>query len=220
LLYEPFLFERSLTWLWGPSGHGKSMVLDYVTTKLSQAEKQVLYLDWEAPEVEVERLQKMGADWRFIALRGMNPENPTTFGDADFRAEIIALVDELKPALVVFNTFTAMYGEKMAADGWNAPVREVGALAREIANKGPAVVIVDHQEDPKAIKAHGGSSKKAWSDLYLRVTQDGDEKWKPGQPYFLRIENLKGAREYVPDVRGRVMGGKGFDGPLWITWEY
>jgi hypothetical protein len=219
LLYHPFLFERSLTWLWGPSGHGKSMVLDYVTTQLSHEKKMVLYLDWEAPEIEVERLQKMGADWEYIALRGMNEDNPLTFDDVEFKDQLDALVSELQPAMVVFNTFTAMYGEQASADGWNAPVRQAGAIARDIARHGPAVVVVDHQEDPKAIKAHGGSTKKAWSDLYLRVTQDFEGAWKPGEPYFLKIENLKPAREYVPTVRGRVMGGKGFDGPLWISWE-
>jgi len=51
------------------------------------------------------------------------------------------------------------------------------------------------------------------------VTQDGDEKWRPGEPYFLLIENLKSSREFVPTSRGTVRGGRGFDGPLWITWE-
>ncbi len=219
LLYPPFLFERALTWMFGPSGHGKSMVIDYVATKLSHEQKTVLYMDWEAPEIEVERLQSMGADWKYISLKGMNPDEPSDFSIPEFREELQGLVAEIRPALVVFNTFTAMYGEKAAADGWNAPVREVGAVARDIANRGPAVIVVDHQEDPKAIKAQGGSTKKAWSDLYLRVTQDMEGSWKPCEPYFLLLENLKGAREYVPRVRGTVRGGKGFNGPLWISWE-
>jgi len=219
LIYKPFLYERALTWMFGPSGSGKSIVLDHVASKLSRAGERVLMFDWEAPELEVERLQSAESDWSNVRILGMNPEDPLTFGVEGFREEIMAQVEDMQPALVVFNTFTAMYGEVAAADGWNAPVREVGVVAREIADHGPAVVVTDHQEDPKAVKAHGGSSKKAWADLYLRVTQDGDEKWRPGEPYFLLIENLKSSREFVPTSRGTVRGGRGFDGPLWITWE-
>ena len=218
-LYDPFLIERTLTWLWGPSGGGKSMVLDYVITKLSQSGVFCLLYDWESPELEIERLSNMGADSRYYRLQGMDPEFPADFGTDWFRPAVERDIEDTGAKLVVFNTFTAMYAEQAAADGWNAPVRQAGSVARDIAEKGPAVVITDHQEDPKATKAHGGSSKKAWSDLYLRVIQDGDEKWKPGQPYHFLMENLKPSREYVPTIRGTVRGGKGFDGPLWITWD-
>ena len=206
-VYEPFLLGRSLILLFGPSGHGKSIALDYAVAEMTRRRQRVLYYDWESPELELDRLSAMQPGWDHLRLHGMDPENPGTFGDKWFRDDVRAEVDEFRPDLVVFNTFTAMYGEMAAADSWNAPVREAGQFCRGIARDfGPCVVIIDHQEDPNANHAHGGRSKKAWSELYLRVTSDQTDLYDGNGTYYFKIESLKQSRKQLKTVRARVVG--------------
>lgn len=222
LLYEPFVYERALTWLFGPSGHGKSMVMDKAMADLSRDGVPSLLYEWEEGYQEGERLQRLGANLELVSVFNMTDfEEPIDLGTEWLADEMIDAVRQTGARLVVVNPFILAGGGVTGSDpdAWNeAPRRARATFKRVIEDTGAAVVVIDHQDDPSAERAHGGRSKKWLSDIYLRVTRDGDE-YQPGKPYFIRIDNLKQAREYLPTIRATVMGLHK-KGPLWVTWDY
>lgn len=210
LLYEPFIYDRALTWLFGPSGHGKSIVLDKVMADLSRQGIVSQLWEWEEGYQEGERLARLGADLKLIDVFNMaTEEEPVDLGTPWLADEMVGHALERHARLIVINPFILAggVGDASDPDSWNAPIRRArSTFKRLIEETGAAVVVIDHQDDPHVERAHGGRSKKWLSDLYLRVTRDGDE-YTPGKPYYLKIENLKQSREWIPRVNVTVTGG-------------
>lgn len=209
MLQTPFLYEAALTWLWGPSGHGKSMALDKAITDLSNREIHACLWDWEDTSMEVERLVRLGANFEYAhVFTPREGDDIYDFGSGGFVDRIIATVEHYHAKLVMLNPFWLLVPppSREDPDAWNSSVKSVvNSCRRIIAETGAAVVVTDHQENTDAEHAHGGKSKKALTDLYIRVTSAGPD-YVPGRPYHFQMVNLKQAREHLPPMTAEVTG--------------
>jgi hypothetical protein len=220
LLQAPFLYENALTWLWGPSGHGKSLALDKAIADLSRHEVHACLWDWEDTSMEVERLARLGANFEHAhVFAPREGDDIFDFASDGFVDRVVATVEHYDAKLVVFNPFTLLVppAARDSADAWNTPVKAVVNACRKImALTGAAVVVTDHQENVEAEHAQGGRSKKALADLYIRVTRAGAD-YVPGRPYHFHMLNLKQAREYLPPMTAEVTGDHQ-QGALRVKW--
>lgn len=220
LLQAPFLYVNALTWLWGPSGHGKSLALDKAIADLSRTQRHALLWDWEDTSMEVERLARLGADFDFAhVFAPREGDDIFDFASDGFVDRVIATAEHYDAKLIVFNPFVLLVppAQRDSADAWNTPVKSVvNACRRIMAATGAAVVVTDHQENVDGEHAAGGRSKKALADLYIRVTRAGSD-YVPGRPYHFHMVNLKQAREYLPPINAEVTGDHN-QGALRVKW--
>lgn len=221
LLVAPFVYENALTWLWGPSGHGKSLALDKAMADLSRQREHVCLWDWEDTSMEIERLHRLGADFDYVhVFVPREGDDIFDFATDHFVDRVIATAEHFDARMLVFNPFTLLVppAKRDDADAWNTPVKAVvNACRRIMAETGAAIVVTDHQENVEAEHAHGGRSKKALVDLYIRVTRAGSD-YVPGRPYFFHMVNLKQAREYLPPMNAEVTG-EHQRGALRVKWH-
>lgn len=159
-----WLYAGAVNGLAGESGCGKTWTaLVAVATELTDG-NSVVYIDLEdSPVGIVARLLDLGVPSHLIAdpMRFAYVRPDEAFKD-DVRAEFWALLDRLRPSLVVLDST----GESMALEGTD-PNSDDGVaawfrrVAAAIADRGPAVLLLDHlPKSDNAAKSPIGSQRK------------------------------------------------------------
>lgn len=156
----------------GESGSGKSWTaLESCAIELKKGET-VVYIDLEDSALGiVQRLLDMGVPAEVIAERFIYVHPDEAFRD-DVRTDLWATLDAMQPTLVVLDST----GESLALEGID-PNADDGVtqwhqrLARPIAQRGPAVLLIDHlpKSDSSAGSPIGSQRKKAAIDGVLLI---------------------------------------------------
>lgn len=161
-----WLYEGTVNGLAGESGCGKTWTA--LTTVASELEvgNNVVYIDMEdSPLGIVSRLRNLGVPDDVIAdplrLAYVQPEE--AFKD-DVRSHLWEVLSSIQPSLVVLDST----GESMALEGVDpnsddGVARWFRSVATAIANRGPAVLLLDHlpKSDAAAASPIGSQRKRA-----------------------------------------------------------
>jgi hypothetical protein len=189
------------------------MLTGHAATLLSHRSEHACLFDWEDPQLEQNRMIRMGVNVENVHAYKMS--GPLDLGEVQER--IVGEVKRTAARFVVLGPYILLAPDaSRSADAWNDAVKDVVAFCRRlIAETGCTVVVLDHQDDPEMERAHGGRSKMWLCDVYLRIkplTKD----WEPGLPYRFALKNLKPSRLHIPALEGVFEGPK--DGPIRFRW--
>lgn len=194
-LIDPYIPPQSITQVVGFNGHGKSLFLlnlmwaaslgqDFGPASIDQTTR-VLYLDHESSEPTLaERIAECEA------MLGPMPDSMTIWGKSvsdlglDFTqqdgiARLDALLDEVKPEVVVIDTVREAWAgmEENSPHAW----LKVNQLALACRNAGLAVVLVHHRNKPnqQGIGREAGSTaqlKDLDTQIFItKIIEDEDQ---------------------------------------------
>ena len=159
----------ALTLVSGEPGVGKSMVLAALVADEAQAGRTALYLDFErTPDLLHSRLTDSGLDAQALArILYLRPHSPAT------PAEIVAMVERLRPELVVLDSYDAAL-ELFGLETKNEDVRKFAARVLDpLRSTGAPLVAADHvAKNPEQRRRYsiGGQAKLAHAEAHLGLT--------------------------------------------------
>lgn len=199
LLCSELLYRGGLHSLAGPPDCGKSTIAYlWLLELLAQGEAVVLVDEESGREQVVEKLLALGAEPRHLE-RLAYVEFPGRRWDQADRAGLRVLVDEWKPALVVFDSSAAFLtladrDEDRAPDVTAFYKVVLLAIARE---SGAAVVVLDHvtKEQKGGGYARGSGAKKANVDVLFML--DPIRPFSRHQSGLLKLTVPKDRRGYL-----------------------
>jgi hypothetical protein len=159
------LYPGRVNSLVAESGGAKTWAALVVAAQELGAGQRVVFVDFEdQPEGIVGRLLDLGVDPRVIIdrFRYVSPQEPFS---ADAQLRLLSLLTADQPSLVVLDSV----GESMALDGVKPNdddhvARWYRRLPRQMADTGPAVVVLDHvtkNSDGRGLYAIGSQRKRA-----------------------------------------------------------
>jgi 5S rRNA maturation endonuclease (ribonuclease M5) len=170
-----------------------------------QAGRTVVYIDFEMGRRDVlERLRQLGADDQLIATRFvyLEPAEPLT-ANPTVLADVIALVEDRQPSLVVIDAMTGALGLHGFDPNSGVDIERFYRTVVDVFRaQGAATIILDHL--PKDREARGkfaiGSERKIGAvDVHLRF--DVVHPFGRGRTGLARIEVKKDRPGHLP--RGR-----------------
>ena len=155
-------YQERVNSLFGESTEGKTWVALFACKQEIEKGNHAVYLDFEDDEFGItERLRAMGVKNETI-LEFFHYVTPDTPFDDDARAEVLDMVFEHEPTLVVIDST----GESMALDGVRTNVDEDVSqwnrrFPKKIARLGPAVLLLDHvTKDPSTRRGSASGSHR------------------------------------------------------------
>lgn len=225
---EDLLFKQQIHTLFGDAESGKSMVAVWAAARVmaSEAGGRVIYLDVETGEETLaERIEGFAvADREYgngelaALLDGdtLNERfhyfNPKTLGVGDDSRQVLEeLVEDVEPALVIFDSWVGFLAHAGFSENDNTEVSEwTKKIAYPVRQAGGAVVILDHVSHEK--RQRGAKAKKGEVDVSyeVRKTKDFDRDALGG----LRLTNDKKRRGVGADRVDLTIGGDGKGGIL------
>ena len=204
-LIEGLVYEGRIHAIAGPGGSGKTLIAEWIAHEVMKMGQPVLYLDAEnGPKLIAERLQEMGADLDDLdAFFHYFPADLTLATES-----IVALmetVEEVQPALVVFDSFADFLAMSDLDENSNKDCRLWSLrVAKVLKEMGVASLILDHV--PKgATGPRGAGSKRDVVDVLwnLEVTQPFDRE-RTGE---LQIKHDKDRECWLPKIVRFSIGG-------------
>ena len=175
---EPdLLLDGKIHHLFGPSESGKTILALWMIKRRVEAHQHVIMFDAEnGPRTNSERLKQMGADPDLIGKYLVYlPFPDLTLGERG-RQDFYELLDEIDPALIVFDSWASFLSSAGFSENDNAEIEHWdNALTKRAKQRGIASVILDHV--PHDVdRSRGGARKKEVADVQWQVkkTQDFD----------------------------------------------
>jgi hypothetical protein len=196
----------------GSPDSGKSMLVHQVEAEQIRRGRCVVHVDFEqGPSETLQRLHALGLtdeqiERYFLYIEPTEPIN-------DFLSDLLALIEERRPVLVVFDSLGSLAELHGLDDNRRGDVQKLfRAIITPIAKAGPAVVYVDHlAKDPEASKvfAIGSERKVGLSDVHLRVEVVEGRPLGRGRRGVLKVTAMRDRSGYLP--RGKKIAEAIFD---------
>lgn len=151
----------------GLGGAGKTWVAAFAIAQILSGDDAAMFIDLEdRPRTIVDRLLTLGVTAQQITS-GLHYKRPHDPLDDAGLAELYATVEQHRPRLAIIDSV----GEALALDGINPNADEevagwVRRAARGLADRGPAVLMLDHvpKSDEKSLMPIGSQRKQAAVD--------------------------------------------------------
>jgi hypothetical protein len=205
-LLPDLLYEGRIHSIASGPGTGKTFLAEWMCVQVMRRESRVLYLDAEnGPKLVAERLEDLGADLDTLDDRFFYYPADVDMS-AESLAQLAATVEEIEPALVVFDSFADFLALAGLEENSNSECTIwMTKVAQPLKDAGVAVLILDHV--PKSGKGpRGAGSKVAKVDVQwdLDVTIEFDRD-RTGE---IQLEHSKDRECWLPKtVRFSVGGG-------------
>jgi hypothetical protein len=210
MLLENFLYEAKLQSWTGEAGHGKSILALWASLQVMRDNKPVLYLDEEGSVVQVsERLEAMGAEPERLDRLFHYYQSPGLTLEDDALAALMETVEDVNPALVVFDSWVDFLALNGLSENDSVDVtRWVKLTVYPIRDAGATVLLLDHVNKENAGRGGRGSTAKlAKLDASFRLTQRREfDRDKVGEVTLKREKDRDAA---LPRVSKIVVGGDG-----------
>lgn len=154
-------FPGQVNGLHGDSGTGKGWVLCHAVADELAAGNNVMYLDLEDVAASiVGRLIALGATTDEIAQR-FTYIRPTVPLDPRAVHHLVGIIDTIEPTLLIVDSLGEAFGLEGIDENKDAEVGPwLRAVARTLADAGPAVVLVDHSTKANDNPLHPSGSKR------------------------------------------------------------
>lgn len=186
-----WLYPAAVNGLAGESGSGKTWTALVSARHELMAGRSVVYVDLEDSPIGIAgRLLALGVPGDVIQEQFAYIRPEEAFRD-DVRNDLWRVIDDMQPSLVVLDST----GESMALEGTDpnsddGVARWFQRVARPIAERGPAVLLIDHL--PKSDKAAGspiGSQRKRAAITGVQMIQVVDKgmSFAKGRPGIARL---------------------------------
>jgi KaiC/GvpD/RAD55 family RecA-like ATPase len=168
---EPdILLKGKIHHLFGPSESGKTIVSLWLIKRRIEARQYVVFFDAEnGPRTIAERLKQMGADPDLVKEYLIYLPFPTLNLSAQIRRDFYAMLDRVKPVLIVFDSWASFLSAAGLSENENAEIEHWdNALTKHAKRRDIASVIVDHVPHDQD-RSRGGARKKEVADVQWRV---------------------------------------------------
>jgi hypothetical protein len=205
-LIEGLLYEGRIHSIASGTGTGKTLIALWATLQVMRQGLPVLYLDAEnGPKVIAERLEEMGADLDELD-RLIHYHAADLTLEPDSVAALLATVDDVEPALVVFDSLADFLGMASLEENANSDVTAwFMKVAQPLKDAGVTSLILDHV--PKTGKGgpRGASSKVAKMDVQweLEVTQ----RFNRDRTGEIELKHTKDRECWLPKIVRFSVGG-------------
>jgi hypothetical protein len=156
--------------LFGPSESGKTIISLWLVKRRIQARQYVIVFDSEnGPRTIAERLKQMGVDLALISEYLIYlPFPDLTVGERS-RQAFYDLLDEIKPTLIVFDSWASFLSSAGYSENENAEIEHWdNAITKKAKERGIASVILDHTPHDTD-RSRGGARKKEVADVQWQV---------------------------------------------------
>ncbi len=205
---EPdILLEGKIHHLFGPSESGKTIVALWFAKRRIEARQYVILFDAEnGPRTISERLKQMGADPALVSEYLVYlPFPDLTLGEAGRRA-FLDLLDEIGPALIVFDSWASFLSSAGFSENENAEIEHWdNALTKQAKQRGIASVILDHTPHD-ADRSRGAGRKKEVADVQWQVKKtQGFDRDTVGEVLLIRHKDREG---WLPPTVKFSVGGR------------
>lgn len=204
-LLDGLLYEGRIHSIASGPGTGKTLLAEWMAIQIMKRSRSVLYIDAEnGPKLIAERLQELGA--ALDDLDELFHYYPAEVAlDRESLARLTTTVDQVGPALVVFDSFADLLSIAGLEENSNDDcTRWMRTVAQPIKDAGAAVLVLDHV--PKGGKGpRGGGSKRAKVDVQwnLEVTQHFDRE-RTGE---IELKHDKDRECWLPKIVRFSVGG-------------
>lgn len=211
-LVEGMLYAGRIHSLNGEPGVGKTILALHAALDVVRQGKPVLYLDAEnGPNLIGERLEEMGAEPAALDEHFHYYQSDESTLDREALADLMATVEEVEPALVVFDSlpdFLALAGlnENDAGD----VTRWMLSVAQPIKDAGASVLLLDHLvKSPEGAGryARGSGAKLSKVDVAWGVKLEMPfDRESVGEVKLVRRKDREG---WLPERTKFAIGGDG-----------
>ena len=167
-LVRGFLYKAGIHSLYGPPGHGKTIVALWASLECIKQELTVFYVDEENGPLRVGELlqsfrantEELSALFKYLAFPGLTLHKESL---EMWEAEVA----DKKPALVVFDSFADMLALSNLDENNSIDVTSwVKAVCEPVKRSGGAVLILDHvAKDGAVTSARGSGAKQSKMDV-------------------------------------------------------
>ncbi len=205
-LLDGLLYEGRIHSIASGPGTGKTLLAEWMAIQVMNQGHRVLYLDAEnGPKLIAERLKELGA--------GLDTVDETFFYypadlslDAESMARFKATVEEVGPALVVFDSFADFLALAGLEENSNSDCTLwMTRVAQPLKDAGVAVLLLDHVPKSGSGGPRGAGSKVAKVDVAwsLEVTLSFDRE-RTGQ---ITLKHTKDREAWLPRMVQFSVGG-------------
>lgn len=169
-LEEGLLLVGRMHQVFSASGMGKTMFALYLMKRRIEARQAVVYFDAEnGTHTIAERLKDFGVDATLIREHLIYLPFPTLTMDAATRVAYENLLDELNPALVVFDSWASFLSGAGLSENDNSEVESWNvAFAQSAKKRNITSLILDHVPHD-GIRSRGAARKKEAADVLWKV---------------------------------------------------
>ncbi len=192
---------------YGPSGSGKTWLMLWLMKRCIERGERVVVLDMEnGKRIVSERLEQLGVDPERVDDLLYYIPSPSMSLGAEDRLGYEAMLDEVKPALVIFDSLINFLASCGLEENSNDDVaRWAFAFCHPPRNRGITVALLDHI--PKeGMSARGAGRKKDEVDVMWRVQQTKPfDRDSVGEIILVREKDREGW--LPPSVKFTIGGG-------------
>ncbi len=176
------------------AGMGKSWLALWLVLGAIERDERVLYLDMEnGPRIVSERLNALGADADTVDDLLTYLSYPSLTMHSRDRDDYEALLDEVQPDLIVFDSWVGFLGAAGLEENSNDDVTKWSvAYAHPARNREMTVVILDHVPH-EAKRSRGASRKKDEADVQWRLQNPAPfDRTTVGEVLLVREKDREG----------------------------
>jgi hypothetical protein len=210
MLLDGFLYEAKLHSWTGEAGHGKSILALWASLQVMQAGMPVLYIDEEGSLAHVSgRLKGMGAEPMLLDQLFYYFQSPGLTLEDHSLAALMETVEDVKPALVVFDSWVDFLALNGLSENDSVDVtRWVKYTAYPVRDAGATVLLLDHvNKESSGRGGRGSTAKLAKLDASFRLTQT--KEFDRDTTGGISLKREKDREAALPRVSNIVMGGDG-----------
>ena len=215
-LESDVLLDGKIHHLFGPSESGKTIVALWFVKRRIEARQRVIFFDAEnGPRTVAERLKQMGADPGLVGEYLVYlPFPDLTLGETG-RRDFLGLLDQVGPALIVFDSWASFLASAGFSENENAEIEHWdSAFTKQAKNRSIASVILDHTPHD-ADRSRGGARKKEVADVQWQVKKtQGFDRDTVGEVLLIKHKDREG---WLPPTVKFSVGG--MFGELVCAWS-
>lgn len=193
--FEPGILLRGrVHQIFSGAGTGKSFVALWLVMAAIERGERVLYLDMEnGPRIVSERLNALGVDPDKVDDLLVYLWYPSLTLNVRDRADYEGLLDEVRPELIVFDSWVGFLGSAGLEENSNDDVtRWSVAYAQPARKRDMTVVILDHVPH-EAKRSRGASRKKDEADVQWKLTNPAPfDRVTVGEVILVREKDREG----------------------------
>jgi hypothetical protein len=209
-LIDHLLYKQAITSLYAPGGSGKTIMALWVAMLVMEQDLNVMYVDEENGPLRIaERLQQLGADPDTIVEHFLYADGPGLTLEEGNLAMWRTTVEQVKPALVIFDPFADLLALSNLEENSAGDVTKwIKAFAQPVKESTGAVLILDHvMKDDGGKYARGSSAKHAKVDAAWKLkVEDEFDRNTVGEISIKRDKDRLGC---MPEKRKFAVGGDG-----------